>query len=213
MALIVTILALALFAYRVYSKKVTRLEWTIFALLAVHTIVVQECFIVDRARWRFDERYLIPALPLLWAYIVIYAREWGLKKYLKIILVAMVVFAFAMGIKGALPFSTRAGRVAACEWAASVIRNDWKGPKFDQERRFQLNHFSLPNRPAILGMARTATILNARYSSRMMKAYDTPDYVFFDAKKPSFCIWNEADYVLFAEKQIGKHRYLLYKRR
>lgn len=213
MALTVTILSILIFAYRAYRRQVTKSEWIVFSILALHTLITQEIFVMDRARWRFDDRYLLPALPLLWAYVILFIRELKGIRYLKIALIACAVFCLAMSVKSVIPGSSRANRLLASEWATEVIGTDWQGPKADADRRFALNHFSLPNRPSISGFPRVAVALKARYASRMMKAYDTPDYVVCEENKPNFQIWDPADYFILAEKRIGKHTYRVYKRK
>lgn len=212
MALIVSIISVLIFAYRAYRRQVTKLEWAMFAILALHTLITQEIFVMDRARWRFEERYLIPALPLLWAYVILSLRELKLIKYLKIALIVCGIYCLSMSVKSIIPGSSRANRLQASEWATEVIRGDWRGPKADDERRFALNHFSIPNRPIISGFPRVAVALKARYASSLMKDYDTPDYVVCNDSKSNFHNWASSNYFILAEKRIGKRNYLVYKR-
>lgn len=211
MVLILGIVSLVVFLIRIFQKKVSRGELVVVGLIVLHTIITQMILVWDREEWRVDERYLIPAFPLLVVYMIVFLRELGFTWILKLALLGFSLYSGFMASKCLMPFSSRAEKLAACRWAKAVIENDWIGPKYDKPH-FSIYHYYYPKRPLIGGIARVAADLDGRTSAEWIGKRDAPDYFFSEESKINFSIWNRKEYNLLSEKKFGKHKYLIYKR-
>lgn len=151
---------------------------------------------------------LLPLIPL-----VLLKFRHG-KKVLVVLVVALVAHAICFLVKAHVPGTRRQQYVSACNWAAEVIRADYRGPKADSEPFFSWLEYHPLNRPCIEAhVTRVSYLLGGRGASLAgCGLKDIPDYIVDEPHKVNRDWWYVADYEKLAERRFGKREFIIYKR-
>lgn len=224
--IVVLIIALAAIAYRIYKRTFTRVEAAVLALFAVNFIVIWlQSAICDHV-FLPERRYWIESAIVLSGWTV-----WGIRELMKlklklvaligrwflpICVVCLAITDIAMLVKPYIRSSRRYANIAAVNWAAVKIREDWKGPARDESLEFCMDEYYHPGRPSIRShSARLPLLLGGRkdYTVRQLGGM-MPDYVCNEESKIELdqLPFTAANYEILDRLSIGKRRYILYKR-
>ena len=221
-----TVLSLAVAAYRIRKGLFTRLEWFLLCLWLGHFALEEAQLLVKFHHFRYDPRYFRPVSFLSWGWLA-----WGLSAWWhKVKWYALAAFAAAcaydavMVFKPLIPGSRRAAYVQAGDWAARRIREDWKGPARDEKETFALLEYHPPFRPIVHAhIARVPYLLGGRYSfMEHFGAADNPDYWVIDTKRDTRWWLPEMkrispfpwlpDYELIDKARFGKRDFEIWRR-
>ena len=223
--IMLTIIALAAIAYRVYTRQFSKLE---LALLIVFLGNVG--FVALQCGVSFshlpEKRYWIQSAVLLLGWAV-----WGIRqvaefasarmKYAKHTMSAIVIVfalvALGMIFKSKVPGSRRYAYVKASDWAEQKIRADWKGPVRDCGDYTSPGEYHLPNRPIVQAHSNRLPYKLGGRDDSCSGWYedDTPDYLFDEEKEIDLAAKNlyGAKYDLMDKLTIGKRTFALYRRK
>lgn len=184
-----TLLSLAVAAYRIRKGLFTRVEWLLLALWLGHFALEEAQLLVKFHHFRYDPRYFRPASFLSWIYLcwgvaAVWHRRW-LRRLALALVAAAGVYDLVMVFKPVLPFGRRSAYVRACDWAVDRIREDWSGPVRDPERVFSLSEYHTPYRPVVFAhVARVPYLLGGRQALLTdFGAEDLPDYWVIDSRR------------------------------
>lgn len=209
-----TILSLAVAAYRIKKGLFTRLEWFLLLFWLGHFALEEAQLIVKFHHFRYDPRYFRPALFLSWIWLA-----WGVSTYWSKVkwyalsaLAAICIFDAVLVVKPNLPFGRRGAYVRACDWAVEKIRADWKGPSRDPDIGFSLGEYHTPYRPVVMAhVARVPYLLNGRQALLTdFGKEDFPDYWIIDVRRDDP---PRAGFELMDTYRQGKFAFELYRRR
>jgi hypothetical protein len=141
------VLAVALIGVvlRFYSRRMSAREWWILVFVALNIFLVQlQMFVGEKGNLTWILRYHQAALTILygwtaWAVIALIRALSG--RWRIGVICAGALWLVATGgtsmwriMKHQFVESKRNAQMRAAEWAAEIIRNDWKGPLIDKER-------------------------------------------------------------------------------
>lgn len=209
-----TILSLAVAAYRIKKGLFTRLEWFLLLFWLGHFALEEAQLIVKFHHFRYDPRYFRPASFLSWIWLA-----WGLSTYWSKVkwyalsaLAAICIFDAVLVIKPKLPFGRRGAYVRACDWAVEKIRADWKGPSRDPDIGFSLGEYHTPYRPVVMAhVARVPYLLNGRQALLTdFGKVDHPDYWIIDTRRDDP---PQAGFELVDTFRQGKFTFELFRRK
>ena len=214
--------SLAVIAYRLKKRLFTREEALILAIIVVAVVVtaVQSLSQGNFKRLRLPEmRYWYQATaPLLgwtvWALTRLRYRALASKAALIGVVAVLLAIDFAMLLKPHLPFARRYAHVEACNWAAEIIKTDWRGAVADKTNYYSDHEYNLPNRPCVYAhSARLSYLVNGRLEDMPHFAKrDLPDYICDEAGEESLESYLPTRYELIGEKTFGKRKFVLYRR-
>ena len=215
MTIALTVLSLAVAAYRIKKGLFTRLECFLLCLWLGHFALEEAQLLVKFHHFRYDPRYFRPASFLSWIWLAWGVSAWWpkIKWYVLSALAAGCVYDAVMVIKPNLPFGRRGAYVRACDWAVGRIRADWKGPNRDQDPVFSLKEYHTPYRPVVQAhVARVPYLLNGRQAllTDFGKA-DYPDYWIIDVKRDDPP--PKSGFDLLDTYRRGKFKFELYRRK
>ena len=219
---LILILAFAAVAWRIYLRKMTRLEWCLLVFVAVNVFLVQlQMFVGEKGNLTWILRYHQAALVLLygwtaWGAISLIDRLSGKWRFLAVSAVALWLIATGGTslwriCKQAFVDSNRSARARSAQWAAKLIKEDWKGPARDRGRFFTVQGYHSSRRPIILSDgAYLPNLLRGRWYSLSpdIRRYERPDYALLpEGRRPP------KEMTLMAETEIGrkKRRFFLYR--
>lgn len=187
MTTILTVLSLAVAAYRIKKGLFTRLEWFLLCLWFGHFALEEAQLLVKFHHFRYDPRYFRPASFLSWIWLAWGLSHWWskVKWYALGLFAAACIYDAVMVFKPLIPGSRRSAYVQAGDWAIGRIRADWKGPSRDEEDVFALKEYHVPYRPIVHAhIARVPYFLHGRYSfMEHFGKIDTPDYWVIDTRR------------------------------
>ena len=213
MTIALTILSLAIAAYRIRKGLFTRVEWFVLALWLGHFALEEAQLFVKFHHFRYDPRYFRPVSFLSWIWLAWGLSNWWTKVrwFALSALAAALVFDATMIVKPNLPFGRRGAYVRACDWAVERIRADWKGPVRDATNEFSLAEYHSPYRPIVMAhVARLPYLLNGRYPFLdTFRSDNPPDYWTIDVRRddpPPASL-----YELMDSYQTGKFKFNLYR--
>jgi len=151
---------------------------------------------------------LLPLIPLL-----LLRLRHG-QKILCVLVAALAVHAVAFIVKAQIPGTRRNQYVAACDWAAGMIRADYKGPRKDAEPCFSIAEYHPLERPVVdAHVHRVAYLLGGRKASLIgCGLVDLPDYIVDEPHRIDRLPWRFAEYETLAERKFGKRDFIIYKR-
>ena len=156
------VLAVALIGvvHRFYSRCMSAREWWILVFVALNIFLVQlQMFVGEKGNLTWILRYHQAALTFLygwaaWSAVALIRALSGRSK-IGVICVGALWLVATGGtsmwriIKHQFVESKRNAQMRAAEWAAEIIRNDWKGPLIDEERFFTVQGYHPRLRPII----------------------------------------------------------------
>ena len=218
----VAIVGLAAVAYRIATRRFTRLVAVLLLIGVVNFVMVWAQISMKFGRLWPETRYWIQSLVVFFGW-----AAWGVgyaakriaavfrpARYALPLAVALfVVYDMVMMFKPLIPVGRRNAYVRECDWAVERIREDWKGPSEDAASRFSITEYHPPRRPVVLAHTnRVPYLLGGRKS--VMKFFgraDTPDYVVDEVKKIELPA--AAEYELMEERTFGKRKFALYRRK
>lgn len=187
MTTVLTVLSLAVAAYRIKKGLFTKLEWFLLLLWAGHFALEEAQLIVKFHHFRYDPRYFRPVGCISWVWLAWGLSNWWhkVKWYALGLFAAACLYDAVMVFKPLIPGSRRHAYVQACDWAVDIIRRDWKGPRQDAQDVFSLREYHVPYRPIVHAhVARVPYLLGGRYSfMEHFNRVDTPDYYVVDVKR------------------------------
>lgn len=213
MTTVLTLIGLVIAAYRIRKGLFTRLEWFVLIGWLVHFGLEEIQMIGEWHRFKYDPRYFRPVDFVTWGW-----AAWGLGKWWSCVkwlalfgLIAALVYDGVMLAKPNIPGSSRAGKVAACDWAADRIRADWQGPAETDNNPFDLEEYHVKGRPLVWAhVARVPYLLGGCLGPLPAPGRpNNPDYWIDDIDKedpPTF------GYVLLDTFKYGRREYRLYRR-
>ena len=196
--IVLMLIAVAAVVWRLATKRFTAAEWILLVIGALTYLVLAGQMLGCWGLKYYEPpemRYWIQAGVLwlgwtAWGLLevsrLVAERWWKPARFLLPLVVA--VFAaidFAMLVKPHVPGSRRWAAVVACDWAAKVIRADYKGPARDAESVYSDVEYHEAKRPVVRAhTGRLAYLLNGREGSpSKFGAIDLPDYVFDECHK------------------------------
>ena len=178
-------------------------------------------FVGEKGNLTWILRYHQAALVLLygwtaWGAISLIDRLSGKWRFLAVFAVALWLIATGGTslwriCKQAFVDSNRSARARSAQWAAKLIKEDWKGPARDRGRFFTVQGYHSSRRPIILSDgAYLPNLLRGRWYSLSpdIRRYERPDYALLpEGRKPP------KEMTLMAETEIGrkKRRFFLYR--
>ena len=195
--IVLMLIAAAAVAWRIKTKRFTAPEVVLLSVGVLTYLVLAGQILVCWGLKKFEPpemRYWIQA-GVLWLGWTAWglsevsrglARKWSPAKFLLPLVVAVLAaIDFAMLVKPHVPGSRRWAAVVACDWAAKVIREDYKGPVRDAEAVYSDAEYHEAKRPVVRAhTGRLAYLLNGRQGSPgKFGAIDLPDYVFDECHK------------------------------
>ena len=219
---LILILAFAAVVWRIYLRKMTALEWCLLIFVAGNIFLVQlQMFVGEKGNITWILRYHQAALVLLygwtaWGAVTLIDRLSG--KWRLAAVSAVALWLVATGgtslwriAKQAFVDSNRSARARSAQWAAKLIKEDWKGPARDRGRFFTVQGYHSSRRPIILADgAYLSNLLRGRWYSPApaIRRHEKPDYALLpDGREPP------KGMALMAETEIGrkKRKFLLYR--
>lgn len=213
MTTVLTVLSLAVAAYRIKKGLFTCLEWFLLLFWLGHFALEEAQLIVKFHHFRYDPRYFRPASFLSWIWLACgLSTYWSkVKWYALSALAAICIFDAVLVIKPNLPFGRRGAYVRACDWAVGKIRADWKGPARDPDIGFSLGEYHTPYRPVVMAyVARVPYLLNGRQALLTdFGKVDFPDYWIIDVRRDDP---PRAGFELMDTYRQGKFAFELYRR-
>lgn len=222
----VIFIALAAIIYRVRRRLFSRTEAAVLAVFLVTLAFVwMQIALCDHKAFP-EKRYWIQSAILLSGWAVWGVRELANHKskalaicgrhLLPVAVACLAIVAVAQLVKPYIPGTRRNAYIAAANWAAEKIREDWSGPSRDESVDFSIVEYRHPARPIVrCHTARLACLLDGRKDPTVHRAGDPlPDYVCDEEKKIDFgakplCA---AKFELIDRLQVGKRRFALYRR-
>jgi hypothetical protein len=212
---IILFVALVGVIYRVCSRQIIAREWWIIGFVSLNIFLVQlQMFVGEKGNLTWILRYHQAALTLLygWAAWTVVALARALTSRWRMCVVYAGVFWLAATggtsmwriVKHRFVDSRRNAQLCAAEWAAEIIRKDWKGPLLDEERFFTIQDYHPRLRPIIhTAGAVLVQKVNGRWYSLApdIRRHEKPDY--------AFCLEGEKTFKgmkLLAKKTFGKKK-------
>lgn len=211
------VLAVALIGvvHRFSSRRMSAREWWILVFVALNIFLVQlQMFVGEKGNLTWILRYHQAALTLLygwaaWSAIALIRALSGRWK-IGVICVGALWLGATGGtsiwriIKHQFVESKRNAQMRAAEWAAEIIRNDWKGPLIDEERFFTVQGYHPRLRPIIHS---SGAFLSHKVNGRWYSM--APDIRRHE--KPDYALWTEEvkplkGMKLLAKKTFGKKK-------
>lgn len=222
------IFVVALFGalWRLWTRRMTRPEWCVLALVAVSVLLVQlQMYVGEQGKLQWILRYHQASLTLLYGWAAWTAAELirvlsGRRRALTVGVVALWLVSTGGTslwriVKHHFAGSRRNAWNEAAVWAAGRIAEDWKGPRVDEERFFTVQEYHPRLRPIIHSMgARLPWLAKGRWYSLSpdVRRHEKPDYAFLPAsialKRPPSGM-TEIDSAVFGKKKI---RFILYRK-
>lgn len=211
------VLAVALIGvvHRFYSRRMSAREWWILAFVALNIFLVQlQMYVGEKGNLTWILRYHQAALTLLYGWAawsaVALIRALSGRWRIGVICVGALWLVATGGtsmwriIKHQFVESKRNAQMLAAEWAAEIIRNDWKGPLIDEERFFTVQGYHPRLRPIIHSPgALLVQKVNGRWYSLApaIRKYEKPDYALLSEGVQPF-----KGMKLLAKKTFGKKK-------
>ena len=222
--IVLVCLGLAAFAYRLATHRLRREELALFVVVVASFLMVWAQIWVADGRPFPERRYWLQSFILLFAW-----AAWGLCRLtdslarrvpaVRFVLPVMVVVLLALDVvalfKPLIPVGRRHVHVKASNWAAEVIRADWKGPARDAKVKFSVKDYHPADRPIVetpANLRRTMYLVGGRHPrTEVFGKSDAPDYV-LDENGQSPMPTPDA-YERIAERSFGKRHFSLYRRK
>lgn len=223
--IVVNLIALAVVVYRMATRRFTRVEGVLLAIIVVNWMMVVAQINVGGHKLLPEKRY--------WAQVMVLALgwfAWGVRqasaglaqkfapaKFLLPLAVALLAANdLVILVKPHLPVGRRHAYVQACDWAEARIRADWDGPARDATNVFHIANYHLPNRPCIDAHSnRLPYVLGGRADSLVKQsAVDIPDYIFDEEREIDLRdrYLRGTTYRLLDRVKFGKRTFALYRR-
>ena len=187
---IVFIVALIGVIYRLYSRSISAREWGMLGFVLLNIFLIQlQMFVGEKGNLNWILRYHQAALTILYAW-----AAWTIVSLIRILngrwricaIYAGSLWLVATGstsiwriMKHEFVESKRNAQLLAAEWAAEIIRNDWKGPLVDKERFFTVQEYHPRLRPIIHSHgALLVQKVNGRWywPTPAIRRHEKPDY-------------------------------------
>ena len=158
--ILVLLVALIGVIWRSCSHRISAREWWVIGFVALNIFLVQlQMFVGENGKLTWILRYHQAALTLLygwaaWSAVSLTRALTG--RWRMCAIYAGVLWLVATGgtsmwriVKHRFVESKRNAQLCAAEWAAEIIRKDWKGPLLDEDRFFTVQDYHPRLRPII----------------------------------------------------------------
>ena len=215
--ILVLLVALIGVIWRSCSHRVSSREWWVLGFVALNIFLVQlQMFVGENGNLTWILRYHQAALTLLYGW-----AAWSAVSLIRALNGRWRIFAICAGsiwlvaaggtsmwriAKHRFVESKRNAQLCAAEWAAEIIRNNWKGPLIDEERFFTIQDYHPRLRPIVhSGGAVLAQKVNGRWYSL---ASDIRRH-----EKPDYALWPEGEKPLKGMKVLAKKTFGKKKKR
>lgn len=201
--------------WRSCSHRISAREWLLLGFVALNIFLVQlQMFVGENGKLNWILRYHQAALTFLygWAAWTAVSLVRALNGHWRVcaICAGSIWLAAAGGtsmwriMKHRFVESKRNAQMLAAEWAAEIIRQDWKGPLVDKERFFTVQEYHSRLRPIIHSPgALLVQKANGRWYSHApdIQKHEKPDYALLpEGTKPP------KGMKLFAKKTFGNKK-------
>lgn len=196
---IVLLVALIGVICRSYSHRISAREWWILGFIALNIFLVQlQMFVGENGNLNWILRYHQAILTILYGW-----AAWSVVSLIRALdgrwrICAICAGSFWLVATGGTSIwrimkhefveSKRNAQMRAAEWAAEIIRKDWKGPLVDKERFFTVQEYHPRLRPIIHSPgALLVQKVNGRWYSLApaIRQHEKPDYALLpEGEKP-----------------------------